>query len=151
MSEPRTGDGWDDILEEDEPLREALETDGEGRIDHENYGFDSTHDMIEYIDTNGFVPGGADYERRKNLLHNQRWEVPQRLKKLQSIDDTRLDPTAETSLHVTGQPANRQDADTKYTLHFAAYDPEGEFDVNFYISTSWYDTPPEQTNMEDIF
>lgn len=161
MKEPRKGDGW-----EPENWGEALETNENGNLDAQSYGFDSVHEMMMFLegeglyeDRNSFEPGEEDLETKKTEMKNTEWQIPSKLEEIeeyleQDIDKAEidLDPYGEAAWHVQESEPQMRDAETKYTAHFVAYDPDGEDDrSNFYISTSWYDTPPEEMNVEDIF
>jgi len=67
--------------------------------------------------------------------------------------EVNIDPTAEYDWVISQRSSNREGFDTKYTAHFAAYDPDesGQNDAQFYFEKSWYDTPPDQVNFEDLF
>lgn len=173
-NDPRKGEGWNFIDSDSEAWYDGLESEeaenGSEQVDVSKYDeFDDVQDLVnfvagegDYSDRRSFTPGDEDLEMKKREMMNDRWEVPAKLDQIKdyleespdiSRSDIDLDPSAETEWVVTETEANLQDRDTKYTAHFAAYDDSesGQNDAQFYISTSWYDTPPEEMTLEDLF
>jgi len=171
---PHSADGWDGFLEdEDDVWYEAFETtedeDGNLVIDVDHYGeFANIQELVNFVagqgsyeDTRGFEKGEYDKSDRLREMHNDRWKIPDRLEDVQEYlqegamrGEIDIDPSASTGWSVTEQEARMDGKDTKYTAHFIAYaDDESEknADSNFYIAASWYDTPPEEVNVEDVF
>jgi len=176
--DPRQGEGWDFLDEESDAWYEALETteteDGEIHVDVDAYDeFGNIQELVNFIagtgsysDTRRFTPGEEDREMKKRELMNDRWEVPGKIQQINEYlrdeedltpNEINLDPSAEVELKVTETEAKLRDAETKYTAHFIAYDPDedldepGEPDAQFYLQGTWYDTPPEEMSLADVF
>jgi len=178
-NDPKKGEGWDFMDDQSDAWYDAFETletdEGETKIDVDAYDeFDTVLEIVNYVaaqnqysDTRRFTPGEQDLEMKKQEMMNERWEVPGKLQQIAeyleqeenlSPNEIDLDPSAEVELKVTETEAKMRDADTKYTMHFIAYDEDenieeqsGEPDAQFYLQGSWYDTPPEEMNLEDVF
>lgn len=178
QNDPKKGEGWNFMENQSDAWEEAFQTleteEGETKIDVDHYDeFDTVLEIVNYVagqnqyeDTRGFTPGEKDMEMKKRELYNDQWKIPSKLEQISEYlqneenltpNEINLDPNAEVELNITETEANRRDADTKYTARFIAYDEDedlqqnGEPDGQFYIQGSWYDTPPEQTNLEEIF
>lgn len=168
-NDPRKGDGWDDFLEDgDDVWYEAFELDENGSIDIDHYDeFGNMQELVNFVagtgsysDERGFQPGPEDIEDKKRELRNTVWKVPTKIEDIQEYleegairSEIDIDPNADTGWSITEEEARVRDAETKYTAHFIAYDPDEDEEQhgNFYISASWYDTPPEDINVEDVF
>jgi len=177
-NDPKKGEGWNFMDDQSDAWYEGLETyeteDGKTRVDVEAYDeFGYIQELVNFLagqgiyeDTRRFTPGEEDLEMKKREMHNDKWKIPARLEQISEYleqednlapNEIDLDPSATVELKVTETEAKMRDADTKYTMHFIAYDPEedlhsgGEPDAQFYLQGSWYDTPPEQMNLEDVF
>lgn len=164
-SDPRHGEGWD-FADDGDIWYEALETEN-GNIDLSEYErFDTINEIYEFVrgedGTRPFDVSGPDREMKKQEMMNDRWEVPGKLEKINEYlkrdpdvmrSEVNIDPTAEYDWVISQRSSNREGFDTKYTAHFAAYDADesGQNDAQFYFEKSWYDTPPEQVNLEDLF
>lgn len=178
MNDPKKGEGWNFMDDESEAWYDALETfeneEGETRVDVSHYDeFDNIQELVNFVagtgsysDTRRFTPGEKDLEMKKREIHNDQWKIPEKLEKISEYlekeeditpNEINLDPSAETELKVTETEAHMDGHDTKYTMHFIAYNPDedleqrGEPNNQFYIQTSWYDTPPEELNLEELF
>jgi len=177
--DPLKGECWDFMDDQSDAWYEAFKTyeDEEGNtvVDVDSYDeFANIQELVNFVagtgsysDTRRFTPGEEDLEMKKREMHNDKWKIPARLEQISEYleqednlapNEIDLDPNAEVELKITETEAKMRDADTKYTAHFIAYDPDedleqqsGEPDAQFYIQGSWYDTPPEQMNLEDIF
>lgn len=171
---PHSSEGWDDFLDnEDDTWYEAFETiesaDGELAIDIDHYEeFDNIQELVNFVAGTGtyegrrsFVPGDADKSDRLREMHNDQWKLPRELEKIQqyvdegaALSEIDVDPKATAAWSVSEEEARSRDHDVKYTAHFIAYsddEVEDNAQSNFYIAASWYDTPPEQVNIEDVF
>lgn len=178
-NDPKKGEGWDFIENQSDAWYDAFETyenqEGETHVDIDQYEhFDNIQELVNFVagtgsysDTRRFTPGQKDLEMKKREMMNDRWEIPEKLEQiseyLEQEDDIapneiNLDPSAEVELKITESEAtHRQGADTRYTMHFIAYNPDEQIQENeeprtqFYLQGSWYDTPPEEMNLEQIF
>jgi hypothetical protein len=178
-NDPEKGEGWDFMDDQSDAWYDAFETvetdEGETKIDVDAYDeFDTVLEIVNYVagqnqysDTRQFTPGEKDLQMKKREMHNDKWKIPAQLEQISEYleqednlapNEIDLDPSAEVELKVTETEAQMRDADTKYTMHFIAYDEDedleqqnGEPDGQFYIQGSWYDTPPEEMNLEDVF
>jgi len=177
-NDPQKGEGWDFMDDQSDAWCEAFETieteEGETHVDIEAYDeFANIQELVNFVagtgsysDTRRFTPGEQDLEMKKREMMNDRWEIPGKLNQIAEYleqeenltpNEIDLDPSAEVELKVTETEAKLRDAETKYTMHFIAYDEDedleqsGEPDGQFYLQSSWYDTPPEEMNLEDIF
>lgn len=167
--DPRKGEGWDGFLEdEDDVWYEAFKLDENGSIDIDEYDeFDNMQELVNFVagtgsysDERGFQPGPEDLEDKKREMRNSVWKIPVKVEDIEEYleqgamrGEIDIDPNAETGWSVSEQEARVKGKETKYTAHFMAYDPDEEesHEGNFYIAASWYDTPPEKVNVEDIF
>jgi hypothetical protein len=166
--DPKKGDGWD--FDESETWEEAFETDENGEVDLDQYDeFDSMHELAAHISgadgSRAYTPGQEDYEMKKRQMMNDRWEVPGKIEQISEYleeeenltpNEINLDPSAETEIYISQQDARARGHDTKYTVHFLAYDPDeqpedGVIDAQFMIEGSWYDKDPSNMNLEDVF
>jgi len=177
-NDPRKGEGWDFMDDESDAWYEAFETyendEGEVHVDIDAYDdFANIQEFVNFVagtgsysDTRRFTPGEEDLRMKKRELHNDQWKVPARLEKISEYleeeedlapNEIDLDPNAEVELKVTESEAYMDGYDTKYTMHFIAYDEDedlessGEPDAQVYIQGSWYDTPPDDMNLEEVF
>lgn len=171
---PHSADGWDGFLEdEDDVWYEAFETtedeDGNLVIDVDHYDeFGNIQELVNFVagqgtyeDTPSFDKDDYDKSIRLREMHNDQWKIPDQLRKIEEYlqqgamrSEVDIDPNAETGWSVSEQEARMDDKDTKYTAHFIAYNPdnqEEDAEDNFYMAFSWYDTDPEQLNVEDVF
>jgi len=175
QNDPRKGEGWNFLDDESQAWYEAFETyennEGETRVDVDSYDeFDNIQELVNFVagtgtyqETRQFTPNQEDLEMKKREMKNTQWKVPEKLEKIQEYleqgamrGEIDVDPNAKYAWNVSETEAHIDKHDTKYTAHFLAYDPneEGEGDeieAQFYISGSWYDTPPEEMNVEDVF
>lgn len=170
---PYTAEGWDGFLDdEDDVWYDAFETtedeDGSTVIDVDHYDeFANIQELVNFVagqgtyeDTRKFEKGDADKSDRLREMHNDQWKIPDELEKIQEYlqegamrGEIDIDPNAEVGWSVSEQDARPREMDTKYTAHFIAYsddETEENADSNFYIAFSWYDTPPEEVNLEDV-
>lgn len=170
--DPKKGEGWNFLDDESDAWYEAFETyedeNGEIHVDIDAYDeFEDIYDLVnfvagtgEYHDTRQFTPGEEDMEMKKREMKNDVWKVPSKLEQINEYLETGamrgeidIDPNAKAAWNVSETQAHLDDAETKYTAHFIAYNPEengNDENEHFYFQASWYDTPPEEMNMEDI-
>jgi len=173
QEEPKKGEGWNFLEDESEAWYDAFETytdeNGDRHVDVDAYNeFEDIYELVNFVagtgtyqDTRQFTPGEKDLEMKKREMKNTQWKVPEKLEQIQDYLETGamrgeidVDPNAKFAWNVSETQAHLDDSETKYTAHFLAYDPEENGDdenAHFYISGSWYDTPPEEMNIEDIF
>lgn len=175
MNDPEEGEGWNFIDDEDEVWHEAFETqkteDGEIHIDVDAYDeFANIAEIVNFVAgqgtydyTNSYTPSQEDLNRKKREMKNDNWKIPSKLEQIDEYletgamrGDINIDPTANAKWEISENDARQQDKETKYTAHFIVYNPEYEEEnldegAYFYFSTSWYDTPPEKMNIEDMF
>lgn len=174
-TDPKTGDGWDFLDDQSDAWYDAFETyeneEGEEHVDVDAYDeFANIQELVNFVagtgtyqDTRQFSPSEEDLDMQKREMKNSQWKIPEKLEKIDEYlksgamrGEIDVDPRAETAWNVSETEAHMDGYDTKYTAHFLAYDPdedgEGEeIEAQFYVSGSWYDTPPEQMNIEDVF
>lgn len=169
-NDPRKGEGWGGFLEDnDEVWFEAFETTESGELDVDAYDeFANVQELVNFVagtgsyeDTRGFTPGQSDLVDKKREMKNDVWKIPEKLEEIDEYleqgamrGEIDINPNAAAKWNISKEEANQRGKDTKYTAHFLAYDKddtEDEGGANFYIAASWYDTPPEEMNVEDIF
>lgn len=172
-NDPKTGEDWNFLDDESQAWYEALETveDEEGNqiVKIEAYDeFENIHELVNFVagtgsysDTRQFTPTEEDKEMKKREMKNDNWKLPSKIEQINQYleeganrNEIDINPNAETGWNVTKTQANIDGYDTKYTAHFIAYNPDAEgenIDEEIYISTTWYDTPPQQINFEDLF
>lgn len=171
---PHRSEGWDEFLDnEDDLWYDAFETveteDGSVAIDVDHYEeFDNIQELVNFVagtgtyeDRRGFVPGEGDKDDRLREMHNDQWKIPSELERVSDyiaggaeFAEIDIDPKAEVAWSVSEEEARQRGKDVKYTAHFIAYDDNEEGEnapSNFYISASWYDKPPENVDVEEVF
>lgn len=168
FNDPKKGEGWQFMNDEDEVWFEAFKTkekDGKEIVDYEHYGFGNPQEMVNFIagtgsydDERGFEPGEEDMEEKKRQMRNDSWKIPSKLEEIDkhleegsmrgNID---IDPNAESDWYIHEREANLENKDTKYTASFVAYNPDDEESEKFYFAFSWYDTDPEELEVEEVF
>jgi len=172
-NDPRKGEGWDFMDDESDAWYDAFETcedeNGNVNVDVDAYdGFGNIHELVNFVagtgtyqDTRQFTPGQEDLADKKRELKNDQWKVPSKLERIEEYleqgamrGEVDVDPNAKVGWNISEAEAHLDDAEVKYTAHFIAYNPEEDGDdekEHFYFSGSWYDIPPEDMNLEDIF
>lgn len=171
--DPRKGEGWNFMEDESEAWYEAFETyeteNGETHVDIDAYDeFGNIQELVNFVagtgtyqDTRRLTPGQEDLQMKKREMKNDVWKIPSKLEEIEEYleqgamrGEIDIDPNAKFAWNVSETEAHIDEHDTKYTAHFIAYNSEedgNDEEEHFYISGSWYDTPPEQMNIEDIF
>jgi len=172
-NDPRKGGGWDFLDDQSDAWYEAFETyedeDGDKHVDVDAYDeFANIQELVNFVagtgtyqETRQFTPNQEDLEMKKRELKNDQWKVPEKLERINEYleegatrGEIDVDPNAKFAWNVSETEAHMDGYSTKYTAHFLSYDPNENGDdenAHFYICGSWYDTPPEEMNIEDIF